>query len=44
MRFNEQGRVKVTLAVCRGKKLHDKRSDLKKREHQRDMDRAMRRR
>lgn len=44
MRFNEQGRVKVMLAVCRGKKLHDKRSDLKKREHQRDMDRALRRR
>jgi len=44
MRFNDQGRVKVTLAVCRGKKLHDKRSDLKKREHQRDMDRAMKRR
>lgn len=42
--FNDRGRVKVMLAVCKGKKLHDKRTDLKRKEHQRDMDRAMKRR
>jgi SsrA-binding protein len=42
--FNDRGRVKVLLAVCKGKKLHDKRTDLKRKEHQRDMDRAMKRR
>ena len=44
MYFNERGRVKVQLALVRGKKTHDKRTDLKKREHQRDMARAMKRR
>ena len=36
----ERGRAKVTLALVRGKKLHDKRDDLKRREDQRDMERA----
>ncbi|MBW7905172.1 MAG: SsrA-binding protein SmpB [Phycisphaerae bacterium] len=44
MHFNDRGRVKVLLAVCRGKKLHDKRTDLMRKQHQRDMDRAMKRR
>lgn len=42
--FNERGLAKVLIGLARGKKLHDKRQDTKKREHQRDMDRAMRRR
>jgi SsrA-binding protein len=42
--FNARGLAKVELAVAIGKKTFDKRQDLKKREHQRDIDRAMRRR
>lgn len=41
--FNERGRAKVVLGVARGKKLHDKRQDLKKRDIQRDMAREARR-
>ena len=41
--FNDRGLAKVELAVAIGKKTFDKREDLKKREHQRDIDRAMRR-
>ncbi len=36
-------RVKVELGLARGKKLHDKRSDLRRREADRDIERAMRR-
>lgn len=43
MHFNERGLVKVVIALARGKKTHDKRADLKTREHKREMDRAMRR-
>ena len=42
--FNDRGLVKIRIGLCQGKKLHDKRHDLKKRDQQRDMDRAMRRR
>jgi SsrA-binding protein len=42
--FNDRGLAKVELGVAVGKKTFDKRQDLKKREHQRDIDRAMRRR
>jgi len=42
--FNDRGLVKVMLAVARGKSRSDKRQDMKKTEHQREMDRAMRRR
>ena len=42
--FNDRGRVKVTIALVRGKTHGDKRSDIKAREHKREMDRAMRRR
>lgn len=42
--FNARGLAKVELAVVTGKKQHDKRQDLKKREHTREIDRAMRRR
>lgn len=36
-----RGRAKILLALGRGKKLHDKREDLKRREADRDMARAM---
>jgi SsrA-binding protein len=42
--FNERGIAKVELGLASGKKHHDKREDLRKREHQRDMDRATARR
>jgi SsrA-binding protein len=41
--YLKKGRVKLTIALVRGKKLHDKRDDLKKRDDKRDMDRAMKR-
>ena len=43
MYFNERGRAKVLMALCKGKKLHDKRETLKKADTQRDIARAMRR-
>ena len=42
--FNERGLAKVELGIASGKKQFDKRQDLKKRDHQRDMNRALRRR
>lgn len=36
------GRAKVRIGLGRGKKLHDKRADLKERDDQRDMQRALR--
>lgn len=41
--FNSRGLAKVIVALVRGKTHGDKRQDIKKREHQREMDRAMRR-
>ncbi len=38
-----RGRAKVLMGICRGKKTYDKRESLKKKDMQRDMDRAMRR-
>ncbi len=35
--------VKMELGICRGKRLHDKRDDLARRDAERDMERAMRR-
>jgi SsrA-binding protein len=40
MYFNERGKVKVLLGLCRGRKLHDKREVLKNAEVKRDLDRA----
>lgn len=40
--FNERGRAKLKLALAQGKKHHDKREDIKKREWQRDKARIMR--
>ena len=41
--FNDRGIVKILIGLARGKKLHDKRQDLKKRDDQRAMERAQRR-
>jgi SsrA-binding protein len=35
--------LKVQFACARGKKLHDKRDDLKEKDDRREMDRAMKR-
>ena len=37
----QRGFVKVSIALARGKKLHDKREDIKKRDAERDMRRAV---
>ncbi len=42
--FNPRGIAKVDVGLCRGKKLHDKRQQLKKADVKRDLQRAMRRR
>ena len=42
MYFTE-GRAKVLMGICKGRKLYDKREVLKKKVMQRDVDRAMRR-
>jgi SsrA-binding protein len=39
--FNERGRVKLELALARGKKTYDRRETIKKREAGREIDRAM---
>ncbi|MSR05609.1 MAG: SsrA-binding protein SmpB [Gemmatimonadetes bacterium] len=39
-----KGRAKITLALARGKKMHDKRADLKKRDAERELARAVGRR
>ena len=38
--YFKNGRVKVAIALGKGKKLHDKRESLKKKQDKRDMDRA----
>jgi SsrA-binding protein len=42
--YFKRGRAKVLLGICRGKKQYDKRESLKKRDTQRDIDRALARR
>jgi SsrA-binding protein len=37
--LNESGWAKLHIALCKGKKLHDKRNTLKDRDNQRDLDR-----
>ncbi len=41
--YFKQGRAKVLLGLCRGKKQHDKREDMKKADSQRQIARVMRR-
>lgn len=38
---NEKGLAKIEIALARGKQDFDKREDIKKRDHKREMDRAM---
>lgn len=40
--YFKRGRAKVLMGICRGKKQYDKRESMKKRDVQRDIDRAMR--
>ncbi len=42
--FNKRGIAKVELALAKGKKLYDKRDDMKKQEQQREVGRALRQR
>jgi len=39
--YYKNGRVKVEVALCRGKKLHDKRLALKEKDAKRDMERSL---
>ncbi len=43
MFLSEKGWIKIEIALAQGKKLHDKRQDLKEKDDRRDMDRAMKR-
>ena len=43
MFLSEKGWIKLEIACAQGKKLHDKREDLKEKDDKRDMDRAMKR-
>jgi SsrA-binding protein len=40
--FNKRGRAKIEIALGKGKKMHDKRASIKKRDWQRDQARLMR--
>lgn len=40
--YLKDGRIKLELGVCQGKRLHDKRDDMATRDAQRDIERAMR--
>lgn len=42
--YFKQGRAKVLMGICRGRKLHDKREQMKKATARRDIERALRRR
>ena len=42
--YLKRGLVKVELGLCKGKKLYDKRADIKEKDMDRDMHRALRRR
>ncbi len=41
MYYNHKNIVKLQIAIAKGKKLHDKRQDLKEKDQKRDIDRAM---
>lgn len=42
--YLKRGWVKIDIALAKGKKLHDKRDDIRKRQDQRDMQRALKNR
>ncbi|MEM8809309.1 MAG: SsrA-binding protein, partial [Cyanobacteria bacterium P01_G01_bin.38] len=39
--YLKKGYVKVSIGLGKGKKLHDKREDLKRKQEKRDIDRAL---
>ena len=39
--YLKRGWIKVSIGLCKGKKVHDKREDMKRKQDQRDMQRAM---
>lgn len=41
MFISDSGYAKLNIALCKGKKIHDKREDLKSKDAQRSMDRAL---
>jgi SsrA-binding protein len=41
MYYNHKNIVKLQIGIAKGKKLHDKRQDLKEKDMKRDIDRAM---
>jgi SsrA-binding protein len=41
--YFKNGKIKVSIGLAKGKKLHDKRESIKRREDQRDMQRALKR-
>ncbi|AFZ14044.1 SsrA-binding protein [Crinalium epipsammum PCC 9333] len=41
--YLKNGKAKISIGLAKGKKLHDKRQDLKQRQDKRDMQRAMKR-
>ena len=41
--FLKKGKIKVSLALCRGKKIHDKRENLKKKAQHREIERNIKR-
>ena len=43
MFITDKGWAKLEIATAQGKKLHDKRHDMKEKDDKRDMDRAMKR-
>lgn len=40
--YLKNGKVKIEIGICQGKKLYDKREDLKKKNQKREMDRVLR--
>ena len=42
--FIARGFIKVKLGLCKGRKLHDKRQNLKKQDHKREMEAALKHR
>jgi SsrA-binding protein len=39
----KEGRIKVTIGLCKGKKQYDKRDSIKEKDQKRDLDRELRR-
>lgn len=39
--YTKKGKIKIKIGIAKGKKAYDKRAAIKKREHERDIDRAI---